>query len=121
MDETIFRYQSFNNAYLRAQCLSENKSSRPFIIICREAKKDPVGRQAYMLLTNIHESFEQIAAKILATDRTRREVTEHEAKLAAMASRSLNINKLQVDLDAIRQENECLEQRLKDNSLDSSS
>lgn len=89
--------------------------------IFREAKKDPVGRQAYMLLTSIHESFEQIAEKILATDRTRREVTEHEAKLAAMASRSLNINKLQADLDAIRQENECLEQRLQDDSLDSSS
>ncbi|RVX14883.1 Coiled-coil domain-containing protein 22 [Vitis vinifera] len=89
--------------------------------IFREAKKDPLGRQAYMLLTSIHESFEQIAEKILATDRTRREVTEHEAKLAAMASRSLNINKLQADLDAIRQENECLEQRLQDDSLDSSS
>ncbi|KAJ9672460.1 hypothetical protein PVL29_025896 [Vitis rotundifolia] len=89
--------------------------------IFREAKKDPVGRQAYMLLTSIHESFEQIAEKILATDRTRREVTEHEAKLAAMASRSLNINKLQADLDAIRQENECLEQRLQDDPLDSSS
>ncbi|PON86337.1 Coiled-coil domain-containing protein [Trema orientale] len=78
-------------------------------IVFREAKKDPVGRQAYRLLTSIHESFEQISEKILAADRLRREVTEREKKLAVMASRSLNVNKLQADLDAIRRENEYLE------------
>ena len=123
VDETIFRYKSFNNAHLLGQCCAltskfhvQNSSiarihlqDHLLPIICREAKKDPVGREAYILLTRIHESFEQIAAKILATDRTRREVTEHEAKLAAMASRSLNIDKLQADLDAIKQENELLE------------
>ncbi|XP_059443174.1 uncharacterized protein LOC132175302 isoform X2 [Corylus avellana] len=83
-------------------------------IVFREAKKDPVGRQAYRLLTSFHESFEQISEKILATDRVRREVAEHEKKLAAMASRSLNVDKLQADLDAIRKENEYLEQRLQD-------
>lgn len=44
----------------------------------------------------------------MATDRLRREATEHEKKLAAMASRSLNVDKLQADLDAIRMENEYL-------------
>uniref|UniRef100_A0A5B7A883 Putative coiled-coil domain-containing protein 22 isoform X2 n=1 Tax=Davidia involucrata TaxID=16924 RepID=A0A5B7A883_DAVIN len=82
--------------------------------VFREAKKDPVARQAYRLLTSIHESFEQISEKILTTDRTQREVAEHEAKLAALASQSLNIDKLQADLDAIRKENELLEQRLHD-------
>jgi cell shape-determining protein MreC len=82
--------------------------------MCREAKKDPVGRQAYRLLTSFHETFEQISEKILTTDRVRREVAEHEKKLAAMASRSLNVDKLQADLDAIRKENEYLEQRLND-------
>ncbi|KAJ7960969.1 coiled-coil domain-containing protein 22 [Quillaja saponaria] len=83
-------------------------------IIFREAKKDPIGRQAYRLLTSMHESFEQISEKILATDRIQREVAEHEMKLAAMASRSLNVDKLQADLDAIRRENEYLEQQFWD-------
>lgn len=81
---------------------------------CREAKKDPVGRQAYRLLTSIHESFEQISEKILATDRIRREVTEREKKLTAMALRSLNVDKLQADLEAIRRENEYLEKSFRD-------
>ncbi|XWS11387.1 hypothetical protein CRYUN_Cryun38cG0079500 [Craigia yunnanensis] len=84
-------------------------------IVFREAKKDTVGRQAYRLLTSIHESFEQITEKILATDRIRREMADREKKLAAMASRSLNVDKLQADLDAILKENEYLEQQLQDN------
>ncbi|KAM5582695.1 hypothetical protein ABKV19_002900 [Rosa sericea] len=83
-------------------------------LVFREAKKDAVGRQAYRLLTSIHESFEQIREKILATDRLRREATEHEKKLAAMASRSLNADKLQADLEVIRRENEYLEKSLQD-------
>ncbi|GFZ12780.1 hypothetical protein Acr_23g0011650 [Actinidia rufa] len=82
--------------------------------VFREAKKDPVGRQAYKLLTGIHESFEQISDKILSIDRVRREVGEYEAKLSALASRSFNIDKLQADFDAIRRENEFLEERLRD-------
>ncbi|CAK7324475.1 unnamed protein product [Dovyalis caffra] len=84
-------------------------------IVCREAKRDPVGRKAYRLLTSMHDCFEQISEKILTADRTRREMSEHEKKLAAMASRSLNVDKLQADLDAIVKENECLEQRLAEN------
>ncbi|KAM1697597.1 hypothetical protein FF2_028659 [Malus domestica] len=75
-------------------------------MVFREAKKDAVGKQAYRLLTSIHESFEQIREKIMATDRIRREVGEHEKKLVAMASRRLNVDKLQADLDAIRREND---------------
>lgn len=130
VDETIFRYKSSD-----VQALSTGPSSHsiqlfdlnhlglfwawvPFIIVisitfcCREGKKDSVARQAYRLLTNIHESFEQITEKILATDRTRREATDYEAKLATISSRSLNVGKLQADLDTIRKENELLEQRL---------
>lgn len=82
--------------------------------VCREAKKDTVGRQAYRLLTSIHESFEKISEKILATDRIRREVAQREKKLATMASRSLDLEKLQADIDAIRRENEHLEKCLRD-------
>ncbi|GLT79535.1 hypothetical protein SLA2020_510200 [Shorea laevis] len=81
-------------------------------IVFREAKKDQVGRQAYRLLTSIHESFEQISEKILATDRVRREIADLEKKLSAMACQSVNVDKLQADLDAIRKENEYLEQQL---------
>ncbi|KAI6690770.1 hypothetical protein NL676_027598 [Syzygium grande] len=80
--------------------------------VFREAKKDQVGRQAYRLLTSIHESFEQIFEKILSADRVQREIAENEKKLAAMDSRSLNIERLQADLDAIIKENEHLEQCL---------
>ncbi|XVF03607.1 hypothetical protein REPUB_Repub05bG0007700 [Reevesia pubescens] len=84
-------------------------------IVFREGKKDTVGRQAYRLLTSMHETFEQISEKILLTDRIRREMADREKKLAAMASRSLNVDKLQADLDAIVKENEQLEQQLQDN------
>ncbi|KAL5981940.1 hypothetical protein ACLOJK_016007 [Asimina triloba] len=81
--------------------------------VFRDAKNDPVRRQAYRLLTSIHESFQQISEKILATDRTRREAADQEAKLATMASRSFDMDKLEADLDAIRKENELLEQQLR--------
>ncbi|KAK6947118.1 Coiled-coil domain-containing protein 22 [Dillenia turbinata] len=81
-------------------------------MVLREAKNDPVRQQACRLLTSIHESFEQISEKNLATDRTRREVAEYETKLVTMASRSLKIDKLQADLDAIKKENDYLEKRL---------
>ncbi|CAO2842533.1 unnamed protein product [Amaranthus hypochondriacus] len=80
--------------------------------ILREAKKDPVGRQAYRHLTNIHESFEKIRKQIFAADKVQREVAELEGKLSAMASRSLDKDKLQADLDAMRRENEHLEKML---------
>ncbi|KNA12153.1 hypothetical protein SOVF_128210 isoform B [Spinacia oleracea] len=80
--------------------------------ILREAKKDPVGRQAYRLLTNIHESFEKIREQIFATDKAQREVAELEVKLTAIASRNLDRDKLQSDLDAMRRENEHLEKTL---------
>lgn len=83
--------------------------------VFREAKKDQVGRQAYRLLTSIHESFEQIFEKILSADRVQREIAENEKKLAAMASRILNIERLQADLDAIIEENKHLEQCLEMN------
>ncbi|XP_076882561.1 uncharacterized protein LOC143531058 [Bidens hawaiensis] len=80
--------------------------------LLREARKDQVGEQAHILLTTIHESFQEISEKILATDRTRREQTDLETKLSSIATRSLNMDKLQADLDAIRKENEYLESRL---------
>ncbi|XP_058788111.1 uncharacterized protein LOC131662361 [Vicia villosa] len=72
-------------------------------LVFREAKKDPTGQQVYKLLVNIHKGFEQISEKILATDRIRREVSDYEMKLAATpsTSRSLDVSKLQSDLDGV--------------------
>ncbi|KAL9680045.1 hypothetical protein QQ045_017918 [Rhodiola kirilowii] len=76
--------------------------------ILRDAKTNPVGQQAYKLLNNIHENFQQIMEKILRTDRLKREAADHEKKIASMASQSLDLGKLQADLDAISKENEAL-------------
>ncbi|KAI3769126.1 hypothetical protein L6452_00226 [Arctium lappa] len=78
----------------------------------RESKKNQVGEQAHNLLTAIHESFEEISEKILATDRARREATDLETKLSRIVAQSLNVGKLEADLDAIRKENEYLQSRL---------
>ncbi|XP_071725718.1 uncharacterized protein [Rutidosis leptorrhynchoides] len=80
--------------------------------LVREAKKDQVVEQAHILLTTIHESFEEISVKILATDRAHREILDLETKLTSIGARSLNVNKLQADLDAIRKENEYLQSLL---------
>lgn len=66
---------------------------------CREAKKDPIGRQVYRLLTSIHQSFEQMSDKIRATDKIQREVAEYEMKLAAMVSKNLDDQKKHADCD----------------------
>ncbi|KAK4355148.1 hypothetical protein RND71_024119 [Anisodus tanguticus] len=87
--------------------------------VFREAKKDQVGRQAYRILTSIHDSFEQIAENLLATDRARREVADYEGKLATMTSRSVDIDKLKADLEIIRRENDLLEKNLSKDSSQS--
>lgn len=106
-------------------CVNENvdfsNNVNCLYFFTREAKKDQVGRQAYRILTSIHDSFEQIAENLLATDRARREVADYEGKLATMASRTVDIDKLKADLDTIRRENDLLEARLSENlSKDSS-
>lgn len=72
----------------------------------RELKKDPSIRQVYKLVTSIHGIFGQISEKILMTDRLRREAVDYEKKLGSIASRGSSLEKLQADLDAIRQENQ---------------
>lgn len=63
-------------------------------------------------MTSIHGIFEQISEKILMTDRLRREAVDYEKKLGSITSRGMSLEKLQADLDAIRQENESLEKQL---------
>ncbi|KAJ4918010.1 Uncharacterized protein Rs2_03560 [Raphanus sativus] len=81
-------------------------------MVTRELKKDPAIRQVYKLVTSIHGIFEQISEKILMTDRLRREAVDCEKKLGSIKSRGMSLEKLQADLDAIRQENESLEKQL---------
>lgn len=81
-------------------------------MVTRELKKDPSIRQVYKLVTSIHGIFEQISEKILMTDRLRREAVDYEKKLGSITSRGMSLEKLQADLDAIRQENQNLEKQL---------
>ncbi|CAH8306184.1 unnamed protein product [Eruca vesicaria subsp. sativa] len=81
-------------------------------MVTRELKKDPAVRQVYKLVTSIHGIFEQISEKILITDRLRREAVDYEKKLGSITSRGMSVEKLQADLDAIRQENQSLEKQL---------
>lgn len=81
-------------------------------MVFRESKKDTVSRQTYSLLTSIHNSFEEIREKILETDRTKREVADIDPKLATIASGSLDMEKLQADINAIKSENEYLQVQL---------
>ncbi|KAH0854991.1 hypothetical protein HID58_024519 [Brassica napus] len=81
-------------------------------MVTRELKKDPAMRQVYKLVTSIHGIFEQISEKILMTDRLRREAVDYEKKLGSITSRGMSLEKLQADLDAIRQENQSLEKQL---------
>ncbi|KAK6149431.1 hypothetical protein DH2020_016956 [Rehmannia glutinosa] len=134
VDETIFRYKPHVQLFFRCShkifgitlnscilCLKSLNSSNFRLMMfltyledyCREAKKDHVARQAYTLVTKIHERFEQVAEKILATDRSRRDAADLEAKFAIISARSFNMGKLQADLDAIRKENDLLEQQLR--------
>ncbi|CAH2033426.1 unnamed protein product, partial [Thlaspi arvense] len=78
-------------------------------MVTREVKKDPAVRQVYKLVTSVHGIFEQISAKILMTDRLRREAVDYEKKLGSITARGMSLEKLQADLDAIRKENESLE------------
>eukprot|EP01018_Ginkgo_biloba_P023353 Gb_22401 [translate_table: standard] len=81
-------------------------------IVFRDAKKDPVRRQAYRLLTSIHENFNEAFEKVFNIDKAHREIAEYEAKLEAMERWHLDISNVQVDLDAIWKENELLEKQL---------
>ncbi|PIA57994.1 hypothetical protein AQUCO_00500134v1 [Aquilegia coerulea] len=74
----------------------------------RDVKKDLVRQQAHRLLTAIHESFGHISEQILITDRIRREAVEQETKLAAVSTSTLPMDRLQVDLDALRKEEKLL-------------
>ncbi|KVI10385.1 Protein of unknown function DUF812 [Cynara cardunculus var. scolymus] len=65
--------------------------------------------RTYAVVDETLLSFEEISEKILATDRARREATELETKLSRIGTQSLNVAKLEADLDAIRKENEYLQ------------
>lgn len=81
-------------------------------IVFRDAKKDPVCRQVYRLLTSIHQNFSETFEKVFSIDKVHREIAEYEAKLEAMQRSHLDVSKVQVDLDTIWKENELLEKQL---------
>ncbi|XP_057826467.2 uncharacterized protein LOC131038148 isoform X1 [Cryptomeria japonica] len=81
-------------------------------IVFRDAKKTSTARQAYRLLTTIHENFNETFEKVYGIDKVHREIAEYEAKLEAMQKSQFDVSKLQNDLDTIWKENELLEKQL---------
>ncbi|CAM6105502.1 unnamed protein product [Calypogeia fissa] len=82
--------------------------------VFRDAKRDPVCRQAYRLLSTVHGSFENIVAKVLEMDKIGREISELQAKLEDLEKRPLDTAGVQADLDAILGENKVLERKLQE-------
>ncbi|KAL2611264.1 hypothetical protein R1flu_022956 [Riccia fluitans] len=80
-------------------------------IVFRDAKKDPICRQAYRLLSGIHTSFESVVEKVLEMDKLGREITELQVKLEELEKRPLDAASVEADLEAIVAENRALERR----------
>lgn len=81
-------------------------------LVFRDAKKDPVSRQAYRILTNIHEDFSDCYGKVFSMDKVRREIAELQATLETMEKRPVDLKKIQADFDALVAENLSLEKSL---------
>ncbi|KAL3682527.1 hypothetical protein R1sor_000549 [Riccia sorocarpa] len=81
-------------------------------IVFRDAKKDPICRQAYKLLSGIHTNFESVVEKVLEMDKLGREITELQVKLEELEKRPLDAASVEADLEAIVAENRALERRL---------
>jgi hypothetical protein len=73
--------------------------------VCRYAKKEPLGRQSYRLLTSLHENFSECYDKIFSIDRIQREISELQETVESLEQRPVDINKLQADIDSIVAEN----------------
>lgn len=82
-------------------------------LVFRDAKKDPVGRQAYRLLTSIHENFSDCYDKVFSIDKVRREIAELQATLETLEKRPVDLKKVQADVDALVTENLALEKSLR--------
>eukprot|EP00250_Pteridium_aquilinum_P020523 c24848_g1_i1 orf=596-2230(-) len=81
-------------------------------LVFRDAKKDPVCRQAYRLLTSMHEDFSDCYDKVFAMDKVRREITELQVAVEIMEKRPVDVKKVQADFDALVAENLSLEKSL---------
>jgi uncharacterized protein YPO0396 len=78
----------------------------------RDAKRDAVCRQAYRLLSIIHETFADIVDRVFEMDKMSREIAELQAKLEELEKSPVDIVSVQSDLDMVVAENQIMERRL---------
>ncbi|CAK9867616.1 unnamed protein product [Sphagnum jensenii] len=81
-------------------------------LVFRDAKQDAVCRQAYRLLSIIHETFADIVDRVFEMDKTSREIAELQAKLEELEKSPVDIVSVQSDLDMVVAENQIMERRL---------
>ncbi|OAE23563.1 hypothetical protein AXG93_1877s1060 [Marchantia polymorpha subsp. ruderalis] len=117
-DADIARIIQDTRELQRESNMSQDKLRRLHALVdetvFRDAKKDPVCRQAYKLLSGLHINFENIIEKVLEMDKVGREISELQAKLEELEKRPLDAASVEADLDAIVAENRALERRLGD-------
>jgi uncharacterized coiled-coil DUF342 family protein len=81
-------------------------------LVFRDAKRDAVCRQAYRLLSIIHETFADIVDRVFEMDKMSREIAELQAKLEELEKSPVDIVSVQSDLDMVVAENQIMERRL---------
>lgn len=81
-------------------------------LIFRDAKKDPHCRQAYRVLSSIHDNFGDCYGKVFLIDKVRREITELQATLETLEKWPVDLKKVQADIDAIVAENQSFEKKV---------
>ncbi|CAM6038487.1 unnamed protein product [Sphagnum compactum] len=81
-------------------------------LVFRDAKRDAVCRQAYRLLSTIHETFADIVDRVFEMDKTSREIAELQAKLEELEKSPVDIVSVQSDLDMVVAENQIMDRRL---------
>ncbi|KAH7285178.1 hypothetical protein KP509_33G016700 [Ceratopteris richardii] len=88
-------------------------------LVFRDAKKDATSRQAYRLLTSIHDNFAECSDKIFTLDKLHREITELASTVEAMEKRPVDLHRAEADFSTLVSENACLERAIQANSKNS--
>ncbi|MCO5604446.1 hypothetical protein L7F22_058612 [Adiantum nelumboides] len=84
-------------------------------LVFRDAKKDATSRQAYRLLTSIHENFASCYDAVFSVDKLHREIAELQVSLEAMEKRPVDLKRAEVDFEAFISENLCLDKAVEAN------
>ncbi|MCO5611767.1 hypothetical protein L7F22_066026 [Adiantum nelumboides] len=84
-------------------------------LVFRDAKKDATSRQAYRLLTSIHENFASCYDAVFSLDKLHREIAELQVSLEVMERRPVDLKRAEADFEAFISENLCFEKAVEAN------